>query len=281
MAKNITELVEVFELSTTDQAILRKGNFDRRISLELAGTLSWAKRNGYTYLGEHAVGLTFTNTNSFSTYQGLAYFSLTNGYVSTSTNPVTEGNLFLKNEDWILAESFRQRVGQKVEIHSSQVPSWLLKADGATVSRGVDSVLWDHAANSGLVIGQATKDADPVQYAMYYGDGDGTTTFSLPNWYLGHFARGNPSGVALGETQVDAIRNITGTIGELYGDGQTMDGAFQITSSRSVKQPTGTLTSNLLTALDFNASRVVETADENRPKTGHINVCIERGINPV
>ncbi|CAH9012971.1 hypothetical protein VP501E541_P0065 [Vibrio phage 501E54-1] len=101
MAKNITELVEVTELATTDQAILRKGNFDRRISLELAGTLAWAKRNGYTSLGNHAVGISFANNDSFTIHQGQTYFvreGVTLPYTSTSTDPSTEAALYLKVE---------------------------------------------------------------------------------------------------------------------------------------------------------------------------------------
>ncbi|MFA0056136.1 hypothetical protein [Vibrio echinoideorum] len=174
--------------------------------------------------------------------------------------------------------SLQYRVGQKAEIHSAQIPDWLLKADGSIVSRTVDDALWTHAATSGLVIAQATKDANPEQYAMYYGDGDGSTTFSLPNWYLGHFARGNPSGVALGETLGDAIRNITG-----YFDGSfnfaSSAGPFFLENYSEFSQ--ATVPDYGFHSVNFDVSRVVPTASENRPKSGHINICIERGKIPV
>lgn len=155
------------------------------------------------------------------------------------------------------------RVGQRAEIHSATIPDWLLKADGSTgVSRTVDDVLWAHAENSGLLVSQALKDADPVQYAMYYGDGDGSTTFSLPNWYLGHFPRGNPSGVALGETQ--ASQNLTHS--------------HPLSSDTYNVAPGGGAT--VLTAAGSGANTGSSGGSEARPKTGNINICIERGKIP-
>ncbi|MEZ8190698.1 hypothetical protein [Vibrio sp. 1F279] len=179
--------------------------------------------------------------------------------------------------------SLQYRVGQKAEIHSAQIPDWLLKADGSIVSRTVDDVLWAHAATSGLVIAQSTKDANPEQYAMYYGDGDGSTTFSLPNWYLGHFARGNPAGVALGETQGDAIRNITGTASAFYkAVNIPSTGVLESTIYGNTPAATGVQGGDpgANFNIDIDVSRQVPTANENRPKSGHINVCIERGKIP-
>ncbi|TKF30797.1 hypothetical protein FCV50_13400 [Vibrio kanaloae] len=163
--------------------------------------------------------------------------------------------------------SLQYRVGQKAEIHSAQIPDWLLKADGSNgISRTVDDVLWAHASTSGLVIDQATKDANPEQYAMYYGDGDGSTTFSLPNWYLGHFARGNPAGVALGETQ----------------DSQNKAHAHSIninTSSAAAVAPSGS--GRYIEGFSGGTATQSEGGTEARPKSGNINICIERGKIPV
>ncbi|MFA0157067.1 hypothetical protein [Vibrio sp. 10N.261.46.A3] len=160
--------------------------------------------------------------------------------------------------------SLQYRVGQKAEIHSSQIPDWLLKADGSIVSRTVDDVLWAHASTSGLVIAQATKDASPEQYAMYYGDGDGSTTFSLPNWYLGHFARGNPSGVALGETL----------------ESQNKAHNHAISAPTSIAASGGSTGIILSASGPANWSTTSEGGAEARPKSGHINICIERGKIP-
>ncbi|PMM35932.1 hypothetical protein [Vibrio lentus] len=184
--------------------------------------------------------------------------------------------------------SLQYRVGQKAEIHSAQIPDWLLKADGSIVSRAVDDVLWAHAATSGLVIAQSTKDANPEQYAMYYGDGDGSTTFSLPNWYLGHFARGNPAGVAFGQAQGDAMRNLTGQVTPTFSGPASaflpchnFSGvltALAESSSTSGVQSTTPVTTS--TGIIFDASRQVPTSNEFRGKAGNINICIERGKIP-
>jgi hypothetical protein len=89
----IPNLQSTNTLGTDDQTILRQGTIDKRISLELAGTLSWAKRNGYTYLGTHTTGLVFPDTDSFSTYQGKVYFVKEGTplpYTATADNPHTE-----------------------------------------------------------------------------------------------------------------------------------------------------------------------------------------------
>lgn len=92
----IINLQSTNTLGSDDQAILRQGTIDKRVSLELAGTLSWAKRNGYTHLGEHTTGLVFPDLKSFSTLQGVVYFvkgSTSLPYTSLSNTPATEPGL--------------------------------------------------------------------------------------------------------------------------------------------------------------------------------------------
>lgn len=209
-----------------------------------------------------------------------------NGVLYKSKSNANTGNTPESSSEWVNAvmeQSLLTRVGQRAEIHSLQIPDWLLKADGSIVSRTVDDVLWAHASTSGLVIAQTIKDANPEQYAMYYGDGDGSTTFSLPNWYLGHFARGNPSGVALGDTLGDAIRNITGSASTFYraaavSSAGVLGSAIYGGTPAKVGAPGVDPGANY--NIDIDVSRQVPTASENRPKSGHINVCIERGKIP-
>lgn len=92
-------------------------------------------------------------------------------------------------------------VGLIGEFHNAKVqPGWL-DLKGGEVSRSTDELLWNYAVSAGMVIAQATKDADPMTHAMKFGDGDGETTFTLPNHHLGHFVRGTPSSASHGETQ--------------------------------------------------------------------------------
>ena len=100
----IPNLQSTNTLGTDDQAILRQGTIDKRISLNLAGILSWAGREGYNYIGEHTTGSQFPDTKSFTTYQGRTYFvneGVTLTYTSPTNDPTADNNLYVKSEDSI------------------------------------------------------------------------------------------------------------------------------------------------------------------------------------
>ena len=52
--------------------------------------------------------------------------------------------------------------------------------DGSSLSRFDHPIAYAIVSASSNYIGQATKDADPITYGGYYGDGDGVNTFTLP-----------------------------------------------------------------------------------------------------
>ncbi|CAM0047675.1 hypothetical protein VPHK406_0069 [Vibrio phage K406] len=98
----ITNLQETTSLGTNDQTILRQGTIDKRISLHLAGILSWATREGYTYLGDHATSTQFVNEDSFTIYQGRPYFvkeGVTLPYTTNQSNASADTNLEVKTID--------------------------------------------------------------------------------------------------------------------------------------------------------------------------------------
>lgn len=147
-------------------------------------------------------------------------------------------------------------------------PAGWLKANGAAVSRTAYAALF-------AAIGTT------------YGAGDGSTTFNLPD-LRGEFmrgwddGRGIDSGRVLGSAQGDAIRNITGSIdtgshnGQQLFDEATATGALAI-SRRQWKKWTGDSGDggNNPAAFDFDASRVVPTAAENRPRNIALLACIK------
>ena len=199
---------------------------------------------------------------------------------------------YLEDADMILHQSSQDAhpqyaklsvlVGLIATFHTSlPLPGWH-DLKGGTLSRITDKLLFEYAQTSGLWISQATKDSDPIKYAMYFGDGDGAATFTLPNHHFGHFIRGNPDGVAHGETQSDAIRNIYGSLtgfGSANGMAEPLDpqGAFARFNSgtNSVLSGTTGLSNNY--GFSFDASKVVPTADENRPLTANLSMKIFRG----
>ncbi|WP_349305003.1 phage tail protein [Neisseria sp. Marseille-Q6792] len=147
-------------------------------------------------------------------------------------------------------------------------PTGWLKANGAAVSRTAYAALF-------AAIGTT------------YGTGDGRTTFNLPD-LRGEFIRGWDDGRgidsrrALGSGQSDAIRNITGKLDSgQNGALQLFDyiettGAFGV--EKSWKQWTAESNSgndNIPRAITFDASRVVPTANENRPRNIALLACIK------
>ena len=92
----ITDLISTEVLNTDDIAFLRQGTTDKSIPLELSSTLAWAKRNGYSRLGDHTSGSTFPSTEIFTTYQGKVYFvkvGVPLPYTSVATVPSSDSNL--------------------------------------------------------------------------------------------------------------------------------------------------------------------------------------------
>ncbi|WP_283140178.1 tail fiber protein [Neisseria elongata] len=158
--------------------------------------------------------------------------------------------------------------GAVMHFAMQSAPTGWLKADGSAVSRTQYPALF-------AAIGTT------------FGVGDGRTTFNLPD-LRGEFVRGWDGGRnidpgrAFGSAQGDAIRNITGSIdtgsnnGHQLFDEATATGALAI-SRRQWKAWTSDTQDgrNNPAAFDFDASRVVPTAPENRPRNIALLACIK------
>ena len=147
-------------------------------------------------------------------------------------------------------------------------PLGWLKADGSAVSRTQYPALF-------AAIGTT------------FGAGNGKTTFNLPD-LRGEFVRGWDGGRgidpgrAFGSAHGDAIRNITGSIdtginsGHQLFDEATATGALAISQRRWKTWTSDTQDGgNNPSAFDFDASRVVPTAAENRPRNIALLACIK------
>ena len=84
------------------------------------------------------------------------------------------------------------------------------------------------------------------------------------------FLRNAGNGLSVGQTQDDAIRNITGKFGPVDGDGRHT-GAFRQEESFGY----GSTWSDSRWWVSFDASRVVPVANENRPKSLILKLCIK------
>ena len=148
-------------------------------------------------------------------------------------------------------------VGEVAFFARTTPPSGWLKANGAAVSRTTYAALF-------AAIGTT------------FGAGDGRTTFNLPD-LRGEFVRGLDdgrnvdNGRRLGSAQGDAIRNITGEFGPVDGNTSAYTGAFR----QSKGCGWGATRNEGRALVTFDASRVVPTANENRPRNIALLACIK------
>lgn len=143
------------------------------------------------------------------------------------------------------------------------IPAGFLIADGRFLKKAEYTELFD-------VIGYT-----------YGGSGD---SFNLPNFADGKFMRSiGGNAAALGASQPDAIRNITGkfqtSAEDIYSETNPNTknhrgwGAFQRYDANGSRPVVSVIGKNL--AYDFDASRVVPTANENRPLNMAVVVIIK------
>lgn len=142
-------------------------------------------------------------------------------------------------------------------------PTGWLKANGAVLSRTVYTNLF-------------------AAIGTRFGAGDGYSTFNLPD-LRGEFprfwddGRGVDAGRVLGSWQSDAIRNITAQM-YLYGqDGSSSQGAFGFRKQGERGLVWSRNDNNAGVVMDFwlDASKVVPTAQENRPRNIALLACIK------
>lgn len=151
--------------------------------------------------------------------------------------------------------------GSCVLATSTTAPPGTLIADGSEVSRQAYDKLF-------------------AAIGTDYGEGDGVTTFALPDW-RDEFPRFSGVDRAVGTKQTDTIRNITGYIGAIYSAPSvapqpSSDGALKWNIEGSlgaqlINTPSGKITKQ---DIILNASMLVPTSDENRPRNVAFLPCI-------
>ena len=157
-------------------------------------------------------------------------------------------------------------VGELKYFGFNEVPEHCLMCDGSEISRETYHELFE-------------------KYGTIYGEGDGSTTFNLPD-YRGAFFRcigGNAA--ELGVEQGDAIRNMIGGF-SIHGatPAGTGIGSFQIgtygicfgtTNQSRYLAPSGVASAVVAWGtMNIDVSRAVPTADENRPINYAVNICV-------
>ncbi|MDD3039752.1 phage tail protein [Bacteroides sp.] len=126
----------------------------------------------------------------------------------------------------------------------------------------------------GQVVSRTTYAGLFAAIGTIYGAGDGSTTFKIPD-LRGVFIRGLGGNSAdLGVVQGDAIRNITGRFGADDRATGLATGAFRGAQQWEVNT-TAQGGDNAFFEFSFDASRVVPTAEENRPVNMAMNYIIK------
>lgn len=108
-------------------------------------------------------------------------------------------------------------------------PDGYIIANGAELSRATFSQLWNWAVSNNLVVNQSSI---PSTAHGYYGTGDGSTTFTIPD-LRGVFKRSadlasNRGGADAREYQADGLPNITGNLNLSRAFYNGASGAFSI-----------------------------------------------------
>ena len=162
-------------------------------------------------------------------------------------------------------------VGAIYPIAGVNAPTGTEPLWGQLIARITYPDLFAFAVASGNIITDAAWTGDPLNVGKF-SEGDGVNTFRLPN-IRGYFLRAwnsNDAGLYpddnrdLGTVQGDAIRNITGDLTMEDSTPSAPTGALTLGTANAIgTNGNGSLPSN---AIGFDASQVVPTADENRPK---------------
>ena len=135
-------------------------------------------------------------------------------------------------------------------------PAGTLVADGSEVSREAYAKLF-------------------AIFGTQYGEGDGVNTFALPDW-RDEFPRFSGAERAVLTTQGDAIRQMTGTMHNIYCGGVLKpNGVFAATTGATINPMTGGAQTLTARSLIFSVSAgEYPTADENRPRNVAFLPCI-------
>lgn len=163
-------------------------------------------------------------------------------------------------ENFVTKESFNDRsltIGDMI-ISPKATRNNCLICNGAAVSRITYAPLFD-------AIG------------TMYGSGNGVNTFNIPDM-RGRFIRGSGGlAAAIGIAQNDALQNITGTFcldGSALNNAAYVSGAFSLGSSKNGSNHQS-VSGNNAPYINFDASRVVRTANETRPVNHSFNFFIQ------
>ena len=160
-------------------------------------------------------------------------------------------------------------------LGSNKLPDLTRSDVGMTAYFAVDSIPTGWIAFDEIAT-QVTEQRYPELYRHLVGKYGSIN--SVPK-VADRFLRNAGDGLSVGQTQDDAIRNITGRFGPLDNDIKSdlktmLDGAFYLIEDEKYFGLNGKWNGNN-PLVGFDASREVPTAEENRPKSLALKLCIK------
>ncbi|MDO6706136.1 phage tail protein [Photobacterium sp. 1_MG-2023] len=96
-------------------------------------------------------------------------------------------------------------VGSIVEFSTDKPRTGYVKAQRVELSRLAYPKLWAVVQDASNLTEQAVIDASPQLYAGHYGTGDGVSTFTTPDYHLGHYRRGAEADEVFASTLESAV----------------------------------------------------------------------------
>ncbi|PKF48690.1 hypothetical protein [Enterovibrio nigricans] len=233
-----------------------------------------------------------SNDNGAPSYPGQDWF---NAVIREFQTAATDGGITFDPDRFDHLSRFIQSLGANAVydglvgfvLPDSTVqvsPDRAFLADGAEYNRADYSKLWNKVNGTAMLVSQSLINADPETYAANYGDGDGSTTFTLPNYGLRpHLSAGGAFG-GVGSTVEDHIQNIVGGFESRRSDstgGPTItnfSGAFKgvggTVSGGNLAYGSG---SNVFNGAQFDASQVVRTGSYTEVNSSFLNFYIIHG----
>nr|DAK19807.1 MAG TPA: tail fiber protein [Caudoviricetes sp.] len=237
------------------------------IQVIAGGDGSWCRQLAYVAYSTdmYERHQTSYQTDSWSAWKKLNTDGIPVGAVVSFPRAVTNPVGFLKAN----GTTFNQQTFPdlyQVLGNSNQLPDLTRSDVGMTAYFAVDNIPNGWIAFDEIAT-QVTEQRYPELYRHLIGKYGSIN--SVPK-VADRFLRNAGNGLSVGQTQEDAIRNITGKFGPVDGGGRHT-GAFRQEESFGY----GATLGDSRWWVSFDASRVVPIADENRPKSLVLKLCIK------
>lgn len=199
------------------------------------------------------------------------------GFTGTPTVPTAtlgDNSTKVASTAFVHANASSVPTGTVISGYFVTPPEGYVFAAGDLLIRADYPNLYAHALANSLLVSEVNWSTNGLH--GLFSVGNGSTTFRMPD-LRDEFIRGTGAGRSLGTSQLDSIQNIIGSFGSTSADtinaaGGT--GAFAKDGPTS-NESGGDPKSSLETGYSFDASRVVRTSSETRPRNIALTTCIK------